>query len=418
MLRAQGGEDDVDEAVHEAEILLGDFDTEYRAAAASEGARGRGGAKTANQWASTVPREPLAAAVRALRAATPPTGPAVLLGFCASDAEAGVAALRDWVRELDLPRGLVYNMDEDGEPIDLSGFGPVFIKYNSGTGSARLSRCPGQFRGVYFTPDLGDGVFRQYGALPLGLFARDPAHELALMRSQLAVAKTLRTANESARNAAAHFAALAAAPDAVLAAVDVEAWEMDKSRVTEVGVAIFSKGALRHRHFLVAEHLAMRNGRFCDDNRDHFLFGTSETMPLGAVADAVSEELRSADFFIGHDVRNDVAWLRDIGCEISPQLEQNVLDTQGLARARGLGQKLSLKDLAKLFGLMPERLHNGGNDAAFTLQVLLSLAARDGWEPPLRRRSAHWQKPHFRSFEASARRKFARRCSAGGGYDI
>ena len=42
MLRAQGGEDDVDEAVHEAEILLGDFDTEYRAAAASEGARGRG----------------------------------------------------------------------------------------------------------------------------------------------------------------------------------------------------------------------------------------------------------------------------------------------------------------------------------------------------------------------------------------
>ena len=65
------------------------------------------------------------------------------------------------VRELDLPRGLVYNMDEDGEPIDLSGFGPVFIKYNSGTGSARLSRCPGQFRGVYFTPDLGDGVFRQ-----------------------------------------------------------------------------------------------------------------------------------------------------------------------------------------------------------------------------------------------------------------
>ena len=54
------------------------------------------------------------------------------------------------------------------------------------------------------------------------------------MRSQLAVAKTLRTANESARNAAAHFAALAAAPDAVLVAVDVEAWEMDKSRVTEV----------------------------------------------------------------------------------------------------------------------------------------------------------------------------------------
>jgi DNA polymerase III epsilon subunit-like protein len=213
----------------------------------------------------------------------------------------------------------------------------------------------------------------------------------------------------------------------VLVAVDVEAWERDTGRVTEVGVAIFSKGELRHRHFLVAEHLAMRNGRYSEDNRDHFLFGTSETLPLAKVAAEVSAELRSADFFIGHDVHNDVEWLREIGCDIDPRLENGVIDIQGVAHLRGLGRQRSLKDLVEACGLDPERLHNGGNDAAFTLQVLLSLAGREGWEPPCRRRSPHWRKAYFRAFEASARRKHCekqrslyekRRAAAAAGFDI
>jgi hypothetical protein len=151
-----------------AEILLSDFDAEYRAAAASEGARGRGGARTADEWARSVPREPLAAAVLSLCSAKPAKG-LVLLGICADDAETGVAALKAWVSALQLPRGLLYNADTDGVPRDLSGFGPVYIKYNSVSGAAHLDRCPGQFRGVLFTPDLMDGVFRQYGFLPLEL---------------------------------------------------------------------------------------------------------------------------------------------------------------------------------------------------------------------------------------------------------
>jgi len=74
-----------------------------------------------------------------------------------------------WVSALELPRGLLYNADTEGVPRDLAGFGPVYIKYNSASGAAHLGRCPGQFRGVLFTPDLMDGVFRQYGFLPLDL---------------------------------------------------------------------------------------------------------------------------------------------------------------------------------------------------------------------------------------------------------
>ena len=61
-------------------------------------------------------------------------------------------------------------MDKDGVPLDMTDFGAVYIKYNSDgsssdpPGTATLSGYGGDFRGVYFNPDLGDGSFRQYAA--------------------------------------------------------------------------------------------------------------------------------------------------------------------------------------------------------------------------------------------------------------
>ena len=54
-----------------------------------------------------------------------------MLGICAEDAGAGIAALKAWVSALKLPRGLLHGADEGGVPIDMDTFGPVYIKYNS-----------------------------------------------------------------------------------------------------------------------------------------------------------------------------------------------------------------------------------------------------------------------------------------------
>ena len=91
-----------------------------------------------------------------------------MLGICAPDAAAGLAALKAWVTDLGLPRGKLHGLDIDGveqPPPE----GPVFLKYNSDSGDAFLSGYGGEFRGVLFTPELGDGAFRQYGYLPLAL---------------------------------------------------------------------------------------------------------------------------------------------------------------------------------------------------------------------------------------------------------
>ena len=116
-----------------ASALLAAYDTGHRAAAASEGAKGFGGALTANEWAAAADRPPLAEAVgtMAKAALSNPDEGRLMLGICASDAMEGVQTLKAWVTGLGLPKGPLHGMDKDGEPLDMSTFGSVYIKYNS-----------------------------------------------------------------------------------------------------------------------------------------------------------------------------------------------------------------------------------------------------------------------------------------------
>ena len=66
--------------------------------------------------------------------------------------EAAVGALKAWVQGLGLVKGLLHGMDKDGQPIDMSEFGAVYIKYNSAggelsePGDAMLNGYAGDFR--------------------------------------------------------------------------------------------------------------------------------------------------------------------------------------------------------------------------------------------------------------------------------
>jgi len=96
-------------------------------------------------------------------------------------------------------------------------------------------------------------------------------------------------------------------------------------------------------------------------------------------------------------VSGDIAWLASIGVEGLAE-RGPIADTQAIAAgiaARSLagecgrlprGQQLqkSLQALASEHGLAPERLHNGANDAMFTLQVLLCQCGVS-FSPPQRR---------------------------------
>ena len=163
--------------VETASSTLAAYDEGHRRTAAQPGSEGLGGALSANAWAAEQPAAPLQTSIRALLAAAAPADGRIMLGFCADDAAAGVAALKAWVTALGLPKGTLHGMDRDGVPLDMTTFGAVYIKYSSQSlspgdppGTAILSGYGGDFRGVYFNPQLPDGAFRQYAVLPLGLF--------------------------------------------------------------------------------------------------------------------------------------------------------------------------------------------------------------------------------------------------------
>jgi hypothetical protein len=84
---------------------------------------------------------------------------------------------------------------------------------------------------------------------------------------------------------------------------------------------------------------------------------------------------------VGHSVPQDIYSLSKVGFDIT-QVAPVVafMDTQKIARElywrEDRSKNISLKDLCTLIGIQPIKLHNSGNDAAYTLVVLLSLASR------------------------------------------
>jgi hypothetical protein len=155
--------------------------------------------------------------------------------------------------------------------------------------------------------------------------------------------------------------------DPVIVCVDVEAYERDNRRITEVGVSTLDTldlagispreggenwiAHIRSRHFRIRGREHLENKDFCPGNANNFQFGTSEWVNLDAAAEAVDQCFEypfSAQFkhkekdnidradppvapnctdaqkgpkkrniiFLGHDIRNEFEYLRTLGSQI------------------------------------------------------------------------------------------------------
>ena len=136
---------------------------------------GRGGALSANAWAAEQPAAPLQTSIRALLDAAAPADGRIMLGFCADDAAAGVAALKAWVTALGLPKGTLHGMDRDGVPLDMT---PLAQSHQVLVAVARPGDPPGgdplgvrrRLPRRLLQPAAPGRRLRQYAVLPLRLF--------------------------------------------------------------------------------------------------------------------------------------------------------------------------------------------------------------------------------------------------------
>lgn len=225
----------------------------------------------------------------------------------------------------------------------------------------------------------------------------------------------------------------------IFIAFDVEANEHAHHLITEIGVSTLDMQEImkiapgpsglewikriRSRHFRINERKHMRNKTFVHGNPDGFHFGDSQFVLLKDAADCVDDcfehpfsngrqhdgirglsdrelphdgpEIRNI-VIVGHDIDQDIEYLSKLGSKIftphsdvcPPAPKHRVwesiveaLDVATLYKAfKKEYQPRSLGSVMADLGRDAWGLHNGGNDARYTLEALIALAIKSSEE--------------------------------------
>lgn len=185
--------------------------------------------------------------------------------------------------------------------------------------------------------------------------------------------------------------------------VDIEAYESNTKVVTEIGISIYDPREnlysavpnFRTYHLIVSESMRLRNNKFVCDYKDCFLQGESMVMTLNSCVEFIQSLINYYMLprtepdgtwnraFVGHNVKGDLRWLSSIGVKIPKDLDHEVLalghkkkrigvlDTEKLFRLSYGSKGSSLGKILRLLEIPHAYLHNAGNDAYFTLKLLM-----------------------------------------------
>ncbi|KAI9785065.1 MAG: hypothetical protein M1816_000535 [Peltula sp. TS41687] len=220
----------------------------------------------------------------------------------------------------------------------------------------------------------------------------------------------------------------------IFVAIDLEAYERDHSKITEIGIStldsddLFAEApgedgrnwisSIRGRHLRIRENAYLRNIDFKPGDPDRFEFGTSEWISIQHVSDILASAFfvgRNASItptnpadpgegssanpppplaspfndtykvvLVGHSVDGDIAFLKTLGFDVlAIDTLQDVIDVAEVDRVmKQLTQPRSLGSIIYDLGITGWNLHNAGNDAMYTMQAMVRLAIKHGTFTP------------------------------------
>ncbi|KAK0748659.1 hypothetical protein B0T21DRAFT_279486 [Apiosordaria backusii] len=197
-------------------------------------------------------------------------------------------------------------------------------------------------------------------------------------------------------------------------AIDLEAWERNQDKITEVGIAILDtpdirdmapgwngenwRDAIKARHILVAENMDLKNGRYVKSCPERFDFGQSEFVwgkDIPQILKFLVNDSPHQVVLVFHESAADIKFLQTINYNI---YEANnvleIVDTKDLYQyvIRSPNQP-SLDTVCEYLGIQTRNLHNAGNDAVYTLQAMVGLAVKQRQESLRRARGKGAQAP-------------------------
>ena len=166
--------------------------------------------------------------------------------------------------------------------------------------------------------------------------------------------------------------------NATFLAFDTEMYEHDRETLLEVGFVEFTlkdSNTPKFSHYIITDNEHIKNGDNVPDNRNRFRFGISQRMSLFEAAAQFRRHIDGADALVVHGGREDTRLLAEQGIRTQ---NKTMFDTQMIALAL-LPAGPNYWGLKKIMGELDisydeSILHNGGNDAAYTMKVFCALA--------------------------------------------
>ena len=216
--------------------------------------------------------------------------------------------------------------------------------------------------------------------------------------------------------------------------VDVEAFEHNQSLITELGVSTLATqdllqiqpgvkgsnwvGKIRSHHFRVREHGHLVNKRYVEGCPGKFDFGDSRWISIKDVGTVLKEYCDPAQLshsgetykvvLVGHDVSADIRYFNKIGLDVV-EIFSDCIDTSNLYKASNRdNRQYSLSALLLRYGIAARNLHNAGNDARFTLCVMVAVAI-DHFQN--KKSAKDWEIEKFKRMEAACEMAKAQVCA-------
>jgi len=142
-------------------------------------------------------------------------------------------------------------------------------------------------------------------------------------------------------------------------------------------VDFWSKDPINAQHFIIKDALHMHNGLWVPDNRDKFNFGTSNYVTkseckslLCALFAQLAESATIS--LVGHSIAKDLHWLVDMGVTIPTNITQCDIAQVDCANRQD-SQRRKLSKMLAEYRIEYCSLHNGGNDAFYTLACAMKM---------------------------------------------
>lgn len=144
--------------------------------------------------------------------------------------------------------------------------------------------------------------------------------------------------------------------------------------VSEAGIAISNKGEITYNHYIIKEPEKMKSDKKLK-LQSKFNFGSSIHITQDELKVIIMKELHNTNYLVSHSINSESNILKRSSIKLD---HLKLLDTTDLQRNFKKIDKATLKNHLTYHEISFHHLHNAGNDAAYTLQLVLKMKQKYG----------------------------------------